>query len=260
MTDRDIQEHYRLGFERERIRDGTSERLEFVRTWELLGRYLPRAPARVLDVGGGPGTYAIPLRAAGYEVELVDPVPLHVEQAGMGVVGDARSLPFADASADAVLLLGPLYHLVEAEDRLAALREARRVLKPGGVLATATISRLASTFDGFAQGYLADPRFAAMVEGDVLEGIHRNPEPDAHPEWFTTAYFHRPDELGGELEAAGFVVDAMLAVEGPASYRKEVDEWLADERREPALTAIRRVETDPAMLAVSSHLLTVARP
>jgi ubiquinone/menaquinone biosynthesis C-methylase UbiE len=259
MTDADIQAHYRLGLERARVRGEGRERLEFVRTRELLARHLPAPPARVLDVGGGPGTYAIPLRDGGYDVELVDPVPLHVEQAGMGVVGDARSLPFEDASADAVLLLGPLYHLIEAADRLAALREARRVLKPGGVLAAATISRLASTFDGFAQGYLADPRFAAMVEADVLEGVHRNPEPDAHPEWFTTAYFHRPEELRAELGQAGLEVEALLAIEGPASYRKDVDDWLADERREPALAAIRRVETEPGMLAISSHVLAVAR-
>ena len=186
-------------------------------------------------------------------------MPLHVEQAGLGVVGDARELPFEDASADAVLLLGPLYHLIEAADRLAALREARRVRAPGGVLAAATISRLASTFDGFGRGYLADPRFAALVEGDVRDGVHRNPEPVAHPEWFTTAYLHRPAEVRAEMEAAGFWVEA-LAIEGPASYRHEVDEWMADERREAALEAIRRVERDPAVLAVSSHLLAVGRP
>jgi hypothetical protein len=124
-----------------------------------------------------------------------------------------------------VLLLGPLYHLIEADDRLAALREARRVLTPGGVLAAATISRLASTFDGFGHGYLADPRFAAMVERDVRDGVHHNPEPEAHPEWFTTAYFHRPAEVRAEIEAAGLVVEALLAIEGRASYHDEVDEW-----------------------------------
>jgi ubiquinone/menaquinone biosynthesis C-methylase UbiE len=257
--DPDIHTHYRLGFERARLREDGRDRLEFVRTWELLERHLPPPPARVLDIGGGPGTYALPLRDGGYDVELLDPVPLHVEQAGTGVVGDARELPFADASADAVLLLGPLYHLIEAADRVASLRETVRVLRPGGVVAAATISRLASTFDGFAHGYHADPVFAAMVDGAVRDGIHRNPDPEAHPEWFTTAYFHTPEEIRAEFEAAGLAVTAQIAVEGPGGYRNEVDEWLGDDRREAALTAIRRVETDPAVLATSSHLLTVGR-
>ena len=48
---------------------------------ELLDRLLPAPPAHVLDVGGGPGTYAAPLARRGYQVHLVDPVPLHVDQA-----------------------------------------------------------------------------------------------------------------------------------------------------------------------------------
>src|SRR5207249_1849236 len=122
---------------RERNRLLTQSRLEFVRTQELLSRFLPAPPAIVLDVGGGPGRYAACLATAGYTVTVLDPVPLHVEQAGAAgldaVLGDARSLPWEDARADAVLCLGPLYHLRAPHDRLAALTEARRVLRPGGV-------------------------------------------------------------------------------------------------------------------------------
>jgi SAM-dependent methyltransferase len=264
--DPDIDSHYRLGFERERLHAAGHDRLEFVRTWELLGRYLPPPPATVVDVGGGPGTYAAPLADAGYEVYLLDPVELHVEQAlaagnlAGAAVGDARALPYDDESADAALLLGPLYHLTERADRVLALREARRALRPGGILAAAVISRYASTYDGFAQGYLLEDGFDEIVERDVREGRHVNPEPDARPEWFTTAYLHHPDEPGRELEDAGFEVEAVLAVEGPASFRPEIDPWLADpERREAALRAIRRVETEPSLLGASSHLLAVGR-
>jgi ubiquinone/menaquinone biosynthesis C-methylase UbiE len=109
----------------------------------VLERLLPRPPARLLDVGGGPGTYAAPLVRRGYRVHLVDPVPLHVEQACQAAgsdpgftaaLGDARQLPKQAGSQDAVLLFGPLYHLTETTQRRQALAEARRVLRPGGRL------------------------------------------------------------------------------------------------------------------------------
>jgi ubiquinone/menaquinone biosynthesis C-methylase UbiE len=268
--DRDIESHYRHGLERGRLSE-TGGGLEFVRTRELLARFLPRPPAIVIDVGGGAGAYAVPLAAEGYEVHLLDPISLHVEQAltaartegtilAGAVVGDARRLPYPDASAHAALLLGPLYHLTERADRVAALHEARRVLRPGGVLAAAAISRFASTFDGLARGFLADPRFEQVVQRDVRDGQHRNPEPDACPEWFTTAYLHHPEELKHELEEAGFGVEALLAVEGPAAFRPELDAWLTDhDRRQAMLGAIRRVEAEPSLLGASAHLLAAGR-
>src|SRR5262245_46749852 len=119
--------HYAAGIERERLIEG-GDRLELVRTLELLEQSLPRPPARVLDVGGGPGVYAGRLGRAGYEVFLIDVLPLHVAQAVeraaaqadapfRAEVGDARDLSmFEDASMDAVLLLGPLYHLTERHE------------------------------------------------------------------------------------------------------------------------------------------------
>src|SRR3954468_22181370 len=109
---------YNLGFERDRLASGSGA-LEFARTQLLLERYLPPPPATIADIGGGPGRYAVWLTQRGYRVHLVDPVPLHVEQARLAArelpdgalasaeVGDARHLEFPDASADAVLLLGP---------------------------------------------------------------------------------------------------------------------------------------------------------
>src|SRR4051794_2275936 len=122
--------------------------LELVRTRELLKARLPAPPARVLDVGGGTGAHAAWLAADGYDVVLVDLVPAHVHRAAAleGVearIGDARSRQEPDESVDACLLLGPLYHLPERDDRLAALREAVRVAKPEGLICAAAISRYA---------------------------------------------------------------------------------------------------------------------
>jgi ubiquinone/menaquinone biosynthesis C-methylase UbiE len=226
----------------------------------------------VIDVGGAAGAYALPLAAERYEVHLVDPMALHVDQARAAsegqpqaplasiAVGDARALPFADESADAVLMLGPLYHLTEAADRALALREACRVLRPGGLLAAAAITRFASTLDGIVQGFLLEAGFEQIVERDLVDGQHRNP--DAHPGWFTTAYFHRPDELEREVAAAGFDVRGVLAIEGAVGAAAEthaLDAWLDDPgRREVLLRAIRRVEAEPSLLGASPHVMALA--
>jgi hypothetical protein len=131
------------------------------------------------------------------------------------------------------------------------------VLRPGGVLAAAAISRFASTLDGLFRRHLDDPDFEAIVEGDLRDGQHRNPT--GRPEWFTTAYFHLPDELPREVAEAGLRLWALVAVEGPAWMLPDIGQRLADPAaRERVLRAIRRVETEPSLLGASSHLLVVA--
>jgi SAM-dependent methyltransferase len=266
QLDPEITAHYTSVPEQQRLGPLSLER---VRTWELLGRHLPPPPAVVLDIGGAAGVYALPLAAQGYQVHLVDPVALHVQQAlhasaeqpatplAGASVGDSRQLDWPDASVDGALLLGPLYHLTDRADRINALTEAGRVLRPGGVLVAAAISRFASTLDGLLRGYLDEPGFEAIVERDLRDGQHRNPT--GRPEWFTTAFLHLPEELGGEIAEAGRRPGALLAVEGPAWMLPDIEQRLADPtRRERVLAAIRRLETEPSLLGASSHLLAVA--
>lgn len=268
--DPEIAAHYALGVEADRL--STWGLLERERTIELLGRHLPPAPATVLDVGGGPGVYALHLARTGYEVHLLDPVELHVEQARAGsarqpdaplagaAVGDARALEAGDAGADAVLLLGPLYHLVDPADRRRALLEARRVLRPGGVVVAAAISRFAPTIDGLANELLRDRDFEAIVEGDLRRGHHRNPDVTGRPEWFTTAYFHAPQELAAEVRDAGLALEALVAVEGVGRFLADPAPWLEDgELRGRLMRAISRVESEPSLLGASPHLLAVGR-
>src|SRR5262249_41001075 len=162
--------------------------------------------ARVLDIGGGPGGYATWLAARGYEVHLIDITPLHVEMARKVLasveVGDARGLTWAVQTVDAVMLFGPLYHLTDRSDRIRSLKEAHRVLRPGGPLLAAAISRFASTFDGLSRGFLRDSQFADIVRGDLANGQHRNPT--GKPEYFMDTFFHHPEELRVEVAEAGF--------------------------------------------------------
>jgi ubiquinone/menaquinone biosynthesis C-methylase UbiE len=263
-----IAEFYHQSPEEDRLEQDTFA-LEGLRTRELIERYARRPPATVLDVGGGAGVYALWLADAGYTVHLVDPVPRLVAEAERRSaprprplascrVGEARALDFPDRCADMVLLLGPLYHLTEAVDRARALREVRRVLKPGGQLFAAAISRWASALDGLTRDLFQDPRFTAIVERDLREGQHRNPT--ERLDYFTTAYFHRPDELRAEVAGAGLILDGLYGVEGPGWLLSDVTARLADPRRRADLLQVARLlESEPSVLGVSAHLLVVAR-
>ena len=173
-------------------------------------------------------------------------------------VGDARALDLPGDTADIVLLLGPLYHLTAAADRTRTLKEARRILKPGGLLFAAAISRWASVLDGVSRDLLQDPRFVSIVEQDIRDGQHRNPT--ERLDYFTTAYFHRPDELAAEVRAAGLVVQGVYGIEGPGWILPDVAERMADpHRRATLLQVAQMLETEPAMLSSSAHLLAVAK-
>ncbi|HEY3175347.1 MAG TPA: class I SAM-dependent methyltransferase [Candidatus Polarisedimenticolia bacterium] len=261
--------HYESVQEARRLEEGAS-RLEMARTREILKRFLPPPPAVILDVGGGPGAHALWLAGLGYEVYLVDAVPRHVEQAleaslrspGPGIAGarvaDARRLPQDDLTAHIVLLLGPLYHLTERAERVAALSEARRVLREDGIVLAAAISRYASLLDGLFRGMLDDPRFAAIVVRDLLDGQHRNPT--ERPDWFTTAYFHRPAELKEEMEHAGLVHEATIGIEGPAWLLQNFEHnWAEPGRRDRLLAMMRAIEEAPEILGASAHLMAVGR-
>ena len=263
--DPEIRAYYERGGEEGRLHGGfPSGSLELERTREILGRYLPPAPLEILDVGGGPGVYAAWLANRGDRVHLVDPVPLHVEQARAAhpkvtaELGDARQLPQPDASVDVVLLLGPLYHLVDRDDRLRALQEARRVLRRGGLLFAAAISRFAALLDLLVRlDRLHEPEVFRVVEAGVRSGVFRGAE---GAQLFTTAFLHRPDELRDEVLEAGFELEDVLNVEGPGFLLQDFqDRWADPARREAILAAARLVETEPEMLGASSHLLAIAR-
>ena len=260
-----IDAYYDRGEEQGRLGAGARGALEFERTTEIVARHLPAPPAVIADIGGGPGRYALWLAGLGYRVEHRDLMSLHVGQltrsagAAAGAagiiarVGDARNLDLADASADAVLLLGPLYHLRRRPGRLAALREALRIVKPGGAVFAAAISRWAPRLDGELRHRLYEP-YPQVRE--LLPVLERTGWMGPLHEGSFTAYCHRPAQLRRELIAAGLDVADLVCVEGAAYLLADLDERHADRRHwRVVLDGARATERVPELLGLGPHLL-----
>lgn len=261
----EILEHYRSRFnEDSRLRGGLRE-LELLRAQEVIRRHLPDRPLRILDVGGASGAHAEWLLEDGHTVRLIDPVPDHVEQAlerlghhqrFSAAVGDGRRLDEETRSYDVVLMFGPLYHLTEERDRVGAWCEARRVAASDGLVIAAAISRFASLFSGLSEGAIFDARFRSIAEQDLASGQHRNPTDNV--DWFTTAYFHHPDELAQEAAGAGLRIIELVGLEGLAGWEPQLEEqWRDPEGRATILFSARAVESEPTLLGLSAHLLAV---
>jgi ubiquinone/menaquinone biosynthesis C-methylase UbiE len=253
----EIAEYYAKRYdEGRRMLTGVHEKLEWIRTLEILQDLLP-PKARILDVGGGTGVYARALTVAGHRVKLLDLVPEHVAQALVGdppveaAVADTRQLPEADDSYDATLLLGPLYHLISEQDRIAALTEAVRVTRPGGAVAAAAISRFQGPLDFAATGRLVGP-WVEWSRRLIDDGVH-----DASNGWFTHAYFHRAEELDHECRAAGLQNVVIHGVEGPAWTVAEATKHYesAETTFQSALELARSLSSEPSLVAASAHLL-----
>jgi len=236
---------------------------EFAVTMLALAEHLPPPPAKIADIGGGPGRYAIALAQEGYAVTLVDlsrgNLALAREKAeAAGVRLDAtlhaNALDLSDLASstyDAVLLFGPLYHLLAQEEQLGAVREAMRLLRPDGPLFATFITRFAqfrwaAYFDA---AWLARDR--EYTEQFLATGIHR------HPSLFTDAYFAHPDEIVPFMESAGLSTVCMVGCEGAVSHNEARVNQLEGDDWEYWVQLNYRLGQEPSMYGASDHLLYV---
>jgi SAM-dependent methyltransferase len=267
---RSMEQYYSEFPEDDRLKSGIGQ-LEFERTKIIVKTCLPPPPAVVTDVGGATGPYSFWLASLGYEVHLIEPSTRLLEickskmrassaLAGPQTVkqGDARSLWLDDSSCDAVLMLGPMYHLTEREDRIRAIQESCRVLKSGGYLFAATITRVASFADALSRDLLDDAAFVSIIETDLQTGQHRNPTDDIS--YFTDTFFHRREEIRAEVEAGGLGVVAQLPVEGLGILVRDFDAlWHDSQKRTILLEMLARTEGIEEVNGASFHHLTVGR-
>jgi len=261
QLDPSLEKHYSLGKERERLQAAIFEK---ERTLRILKKEMPSPPALILDVGGAYGVYAFPLAGKGYKVHLIDPIPIHIEQAkeyGKNFpevelanisLGDARNIEKSNDSVDVVLFFGPLYHLIEKEDRLKALNEAYRVLKPGGILFASVISRFQSYID-MMHKEISCSRMD-LIKKELLTGLHFSENSKMH------IYFHHPKELKDELRKSRFKSISLRGIEGPVWHQESTQNLQHEEKKwEKLLNLLELIEREEAIIGSSAHIMAIAK-
>lgn len=275
--DKSVTAYYEAGREYNRLRMNIGL-IEFERTKEILLENLPKPPAVIYDIGGAYGEYSWWLASLGYEVHLFDlsetNIKLSLELAkeypnctlASSEVCDARNVPRANDSADAVLLMGPLYHITDYGERIKAVSESRRLLKKNGVLFTAALTPFSVLLynitvyspDG-GERYLEDPKFLAMVERELKDGCHENPNREVY-EGIGSAHLHSAKALREELAAAGFPESVVHGVMGGAWLARDIEKlWKNEISRNALMNTVRLLDTHEEIIGLSGHLLAVSR-
>ncbi len=238
---------------------------EFAVTMRALAEYLPQPPASILDVGGGPGRYAIALAELGYDVTLVDLAQeslvratnyaqqSNVQLADIRVANALDLSAFSTATYDVVLLMGPLYHLITNDERSKAVQEARRVLKPNGKIFAAFLTRhsvLRVCAERFPQWLFENQDYADKI---LSTGVHQG-------EWgFTTAYHAQINEIQPFMESNAFVTLQIIGCEGVVAHLEDrinalkgaAWDWWADLNY--------RLGKESDLLGLATHLLYVGQ-
>lgn len=272
--DPEVLKSYNAGMEKNRLCTDLGL-IEFARTCEILLEQLPPPPAVIYDIGGGYGVYSYWLTERGYTVWLYDISEKNIEMSrqlahekGLALAGnavaDARKVPRPDSTADAILFCGPLYHIIEYQERILALQECLRLLKPGGVLFSGAITRYATTLwattvYGVRNQLLSDPDFLEMINREITDGRHIK-KPNTAYKGLGNSFFHLPKELVAELSAAGFLENDVRGVIGPCWLVPNLDAlWQEQAHREVILKIVRLLEREESILGLSTHLLAVSR-
>ena len=267
LINKNIEQFYNQASEEKRLEEGMGV-FEFERIKSLIEKYISNPKSTIVDVGGGTGKYSEWLAKKGHKVHLIEPVAKHIKLAEKRAkklknkfevqLGESRNLDIPNDFADVVILHGPLYHLQKKEDRLTTIKEAKRVLKKGGIILGFAINSAASTVAGLLNGFIHEKPFFDMCKEELTKGNH-NP-PKQFPWLLAEAYFHKPEELKAEFDSQELNYINTYAVEGMIWLDKEYFvNMLNDKKRKTLLELLEVTQNDSSLLSFSPHMMIAVK-
>ncbi len=257
-------EEYYNKFNEEKRLNSRHGNIEFVISMKYLHRYLDmlakekdkaKEEIKILDIGAGTGRYAVPLSEEGYDVTAVELVKhnLGVMKAKGSQVkayqGNALKLKrFEDETFDLTLLFGPMYHLKTREEQLQALREAKRVTRPGGyILVAYVMNEYAFLTYGIKEGHILEN----MAEGKLDEGFHVRPGED------DLYMFMRTEDIASLNEEAGLSRVQIISPDGPANHMRREINALTEEQYQAFISYQLSVCERADLLGASAHTVDI---
>lgn len=267
LISKELENFYNKASEETRLEKGMGI-FEFERIKELIELHISRPNSIIVDVGGGTGKYSEWLAKKGHNVHLIEPVLKHIKLAENRAkklknpfsiaIGEAKTLPFKNETADLVILHGPLYHLQKREDRIAAIIEAKRVLKPGGIILGFAINATASTVVGLMNGMIHANSFFDMCKEELTTGIHNAPKD--FPFLLADAFYHKPQGLKAEFLEQNLNFINLFAVEGMIWLDNEYFANMLDKRKSKTLKALQTLtQNDEYLLPFSPHMMIAVK-
>ena len=267
LISKELNDFYNKASEETRLEKGMGI-FEFERIKELIKQHISKSNYTIVDIGGGTGKYSEWLSQEGHNVHLIEPVLKHIKLAEKRskklknpfsvTIGEAKKLPYQDNSADLVILHGPLYHLQKREDRIAAIIEAKRVLKKGGIILGFAINATASTVVGLMNGMIHTNSFFEMCKEELTTGIHNAPKD--FPFLLVDAFYHKPEGLKAEFLEQNLNFINLFAVEGMIWLDNEYFANMLDKKKSKTLKALQKLtQNDEYLLPFSPHMMIAVR-
>lgn len=221
-------ENYR---EEDRLTTNNARRIEFLTTVRVLDEWIT-GKKKILDCAAGTGIYVFYLAEKGHEVTATDITPRHIEiiKSMIGKKhGDMKAMVldavdmrvFENESFDAVLNMGPFYHLINENDRVRCFQESLRVLKKGGLLATSYIPRYyVFPYVAMQNDYFLDAKLAKQL---TETGVLRH---DDEKCFWTDTYYSSAEEMEALYRDYGMEVLDHFAQDGATPhFSQKVDGW-----------------------------------